>query len=229
MKDLFEKLFASLPLTALVIGAIFIGLGALGGVPIDTPVQVVDDAGRIALYVVGAICLTIAILLVFNPPKSVTFHQKNIYGLTLDTPKSASEDVAAPVDGEHPSVGGEFRIKPPDGMLRLFVYDHNQNKYWPQSTQVIRWDKGQKGGRWIGSVRMGGNPGYEMTVIAALVPPSGQVMCNYYFEMGGYSERLKKEIGEPTNSFWDIYWRHFEGSLPEDFVIIGKVKVIRVK
>ena len=70
MKDLFEKLFASLPLTALVIGAIFIGLGALGGVPISTPVQVVDNTGRVALYVVGAFCLIIALLLIFNIPNS---------------------------------------------------------------------------------------------------------------------------------------------------------------
>jgi hypothetical protein len=212
MKDFFEKLFASLPLTVLILGAIFIALGALGGIPLNTPVQTVDNPGRYAFFIAGGTLLIIAAVLIFRQSKAVKFPKSNVYGITLDTPSSPNNIVAAPVEGERPQVSGAYKQKPPDGMFRLFIYDHNENRYWPQSKKYIRWEPGKSGGRWFGSVRMGGEPGYEMTVIAALVPPSGQVLSEYYYKVGDLAN-----------------WMHFDGSVPDDFVIIGKIKVIKVK
>ena len=215
MKDFFDKLSSSQPLTvALILGALFIAIGALGGIPTTAPVQAVGNSGRIVFYVVGGVVLVVALVLIAKPTKSSsnTAVKSNIYGMTLDLPSSPNEVVAAPVEGVYPQISGSYKKKPPEGMLRLFIYDHNENRYWPQGKKYIRWEPKESGGKWLGQVHMGGKPGYEMTVIAALVPPSGQVLCEYYYK-----------VGEASN------WTHFDGSLPEDFVIIGKVKVIRVK
>ena len=56
MKDVLGKLFDSIPLTLIVIGFILIVLGALGGIPLNTPVQPIDFSAKIIFYIFGGIC-----------------------------------------------------------------------------------------------------------------------------------------------------------------------------
>ncbi len=70
MKDLFEKLFASVPLTVLIFSVIFLTLGAIGGIPWDTPIQAVDSSGRTVFFIVGGILFLVSLILVMGLPNS---------------------------------------------------------------------------------------------------------------------------------------------------------------
>lgn len=223
MKDLYEKLFSNSALSALVLSIFLIAIASLGGIPIGTQFQPVDNTGRIALYFVGAILLIMSIFMLLGSQKSANIPKRNSYRITMDIPQASPDEKATLVEFQDTPVSGKFSVKPPIGMFQLFVYDHKRNRYWPQNYQNITWSDGT----WAGTVRIGGT-GYDVTIVAALIPPSGQVMCDYYFKMGQLTDTLKNKNKDlESNSFNQIYWRHLDGAFPDDFIIIGKVIVRR--
>ena len=178
IKDLFEKISSAQPIAiALLLGALFIILGVLGGVPVNAPVQPIENFGRYIFFALGALFVIFAIFFATRQSTKADFANNKIYGVTLDFPNPSGDGSPALVESERPSFSGSFRQQPKEGELRLFVYDDINNKYWPQGVEHIKWDRNNK--KWHGSVRLGG-VGDTKTIIAALVSPSGQVLCNYY-------------------------------------------------
>lgn len=209
MKEFFEKMLGSQPVTLLLIaGVVFIALGAIGGVPVNSSMTVFDQLGRNIFFVVGGILLLIGLFLVFQTTKTSNTVKDNTYGITFEFPKGAEDGKPLQVIGEHPEFGGLHKNKNlGQYVFRLVVYDHARNCFWPQDPNRLSWGTNGKWSAWTMFEKVGD----EKTIIAVLVPPSGSKLYDYY-----------RQNSKTTN------YTPVQGPLPEDFIKIGEIKAKRV-
>ena len=209
MKEFFEKLLGSQPVTILlIVGAIFIALGAIGGIPINTSVTVFDELGRIVFFAVGGILLVVGLLLVFQPTKSTNTINAVNHGITFEFPKGGEDGKPMQVIGEKPEFGGTHKNRNLGNyVFRLVVYDYAKSRFWPQDPNRLSWGNNGKWTAWV----MFENIGDEKTIIAVLVPPSGIKLYDYY-----------RQNGQKTN------YTAVQGPLPDDFIKIAEMKAKRV-
>ncbi len=105
------------------------------------------------------------------------------------------------------TVSGTYKNTPSNKRLQLFVIaPKGESGYWPQG--VATFDNGDK--TWRAEVHVGGNSGDTATIIAAVVGPEGQALCNYY-----------KKVGDKTQQWPSI------DVLTSDISEVDRVKVVR--
>jgi hypothetical protein len=177
-KSIIEKLIDRAPLAVIVVGVFVFILGAAGGLPIgNPPLQVSDYSWRIALGVMGLI-LAVSGLLLLSKEKNISdaylVSRLNDYGIRIDNPVNGARL------GEDIDISGSYKIKPPDGTLRLFTIATDGGWFWPQT--IAQFDLAKK--KWHGKVKLGGSPRYSIFIVAALVDQSGHAMWNYYYKVG---------------------------------------------
>lgn len=206
MKEFFEKLLGSQPVTIiLVFGAIFIALGALGGIPLNDKITGFDEFGRYVLIAVGALFLVFALILVFRSTTLINFRNHRI---TLSYPKGSDDGKFIPVTEEYPEFGGEHKNRNLGNyQFRIVILSNSRNKYWHQDLSRLNWSEN---GKWNAAVWFQ-NVNDEKIILAVLVPSSGASLFDYYVQNA-----------RKTN------WAAIQGSLPKDIIEVGEVKLKRV-
>ncbi len=195
------------PLAIVVIGVFVFIIGAAGGLPIGSPpLQITDFAWRIGLGAMGLILAVAGVSLLSREGKSTTINDPQIvssvdYGIKIESPTSGAKL------GEDVVVSGAYRIKPPDGSLRLFTVSTDAGLYWPQT--IVEFDL--KENKWYGRVRLGGNPRYSAFIVAAMVDQSGRAVWNYY-----------NKVSKKTN------WTPIDGPFSSYAIVCDKITVERV-
>lgn len=209
MKEFFEKLLGSQPTTIiLIIGAVFIALGAIGGIPLSDTLTVFDELGRNIFFGSGGILLVIGLFLVFQPTKSTALVKGINHGITFEFPKGAEDGKPLQVIGEKPEFGGTHKNQNLGNyVFRLVVYDYAKSRFWPQDPNRLSWGNNGKWNAWVMFEKVED----EKTIIAVLVPPSGIKLYDYY-----------RQNVQKTN------YTAVQGPLPEDFIIVGEMKARRV-
>ncbi len=206
MKDFFEKLLGSQPvIIILILGAIFIALAAIGVIPLNETITVFDEKGRNIFLAVGIVLLVVSLLLVF---RSTSFSIYSAHSITLSYPKGSDDGKFLPITKEETEIGGEHKNRSLGKYeFRLVVLDHSRKKFWPQDPKRLNWSEN---GKWSATLWFQ-HVNDEKIILAVLVPPSGIRIFDYYLQNA-----------KATN------WAPVQGSLPDDFIKIGEVKLKRV-
>lgn len=200
MKEVIAKLFESKPLTLIVCGALFVLLGASGGIP-KLGVRIEEDVWRSFLAIWGTLLLLAGVMVVVREiTRPVRTDNVQKYGIRILLP-GENDVVSNPIE-----VSGTYEVKPPENLIRLLEYSPTAGLYWAKA--YITFD--EKARRWYGQIEIGGHPDEKRSIVVAAVGPDGRALLEY-----------SKKIGVETKT-----WHGIE-ALTNDIVPCDRVMVRR--
>jgi hypothetical protein len=155
-------------------------LSALGSMPVLN-VTSIDTPGRLFLGLLGLAGIAGAIF--FRDKSDIA--PPGWYGIQFTIPQKTDETVSSLF-----TVKGNFKRKPPEGALRIFVVSENREKWWPIAEATLN----DNDSTWSAEVTFDlQKEDYKTLVVAALVEKNNTGLIQYFRELPRYLEDKKYE------------------------------------